>query len=169
MSTPYIGEIRMAGFNFAPVDWALCDGSLLAISENEALFDLIGTTYGGDGQNTFALPDLRGRMPFHQGSNSGNSAVIGETSGVEIVTLTLGQVPQHVHTLNAQSAAGNQPSPANAFWAKSSLEQFSTGGVTSSMAPLLASAGGDQPHDNMPPYLVVNYIIALFGVFPSQG
>jgi microcystin-dependent protein len=169
MSEPYVGEIRMVGFNFAPVDWAFCDGSLLAISENDTLFNLIGTTYGGDGQNTFALPDLRGRIPFHQGSNAGNTLVIGEISGVETVTLISNQIPQHAHTLNAQTAAGNQASPANAFWAKSSLEQFSSGAVTSSMAPLLEPAGGDQPHDNMPPYLAVNYIISLFGIFPSQG
>lgn len=170
MGQPYIGEIRMVGFNFAPVGWALCDGSLLQISQNDALFNLIGTTYGGDGQNTFGLPNLSGRIPIHQGTDSfGNPYVIGQSAGSEEVTLTLNEIPAHSHTLQAQTAAGTQPGPANGVWATSSLEQFSTGSPTTSMAAALLQSGGDQPHNNMPAFLAVNFVISLFGVFPSQN
>lgn len=165
MAEPYLGEIRIVGFNFAPVGWAFCNGQLLAISENSALFELIGTTYGGDGQATFALPNLQGRMPVHQASGF----ELGEIAGTETVTLNLNEIPAHTHALSAQTAAGSGPSPTGAVWASSALEQFSTGTPTTSMAPLLGNAGGDLPHDNLPPYLVVNYVIALEGIFPSQG
>jgi microcystin-dependent protein len=170
MSAPYVGEIRMVGFNFAPQGWALCNGSLLSISENEVLFNLLGTTYGGDGVNTFSLPDLRGRIPFHQGSLSGNVLTMGERAGAETVTLVPSQLPSHSHTLSASSQSGTQASPANGFWAKSSLEEFSTESPTQSMAAAcILPVGGSQPHDNMPPFLVVNFIISLYGSFPSQG
>jgi len=171
MATPYIGEIRMVGFNFAPAGWQLCQGQLLSISNFEALFNLIGTTYGGDGQNTFALPDLRSRIPIHQGTLAGGPTyVIGEQSGTETVTITTNQMPQHNHLLNAQSANGNQPSPLGGVWAGSPLDQYSSGAPTTTMsASLVALSGGSQPHDNMPPYLCVNFAIALFGIYPSRS
>jgi microcystin-dependent protein len=173
MSEPYVGEIRMVGFNFAPQNWALCNGQTLSISQNEVLFNLIGTTYGGDGINTFNLPNLQGRIPFHQGSNgSSGSLVIGQISGSENVTLTTNQLPAHTHPLVAAQGvnSGTQPSPSGGLWAGSTLEQFSTETPADSMDPsaILASGGG-QPHDNVPPFLVVNFIISLFGVFPSQN
>jgi microcystin-dependent protein len=164
VSNPYVGEIRMVGFNFAPVGWAFCDGSLMAISVNETLFNLIGTTYGGDGQSTFALPDLRGRIPIHQG----NSFVLSQQAGTETVTLTGSDIPSHSHSLTASSAPGTQPSPANGVWAASALNQFSTDAPATTMAASLGNAGGDQPHDNMPTFQVINYVISLFGIFPSQ-
>lgn len=166
MSSPYVGEIRMTGFNFAPVNWALCNGQTLAISENETLYNLIGTTYGGDGQSTFNLPDLQCRIPFHQGS----SFIVGQPSGTETVTLTTSQLPIHTHSLAASSAAGTQTSPAGGLWAQSTLDQFSTEANSHTMAPsTVVATGGSQPHDNMPPFLVINFIISLFGVYPSQG
>lgn len=166
MSDPYIGEIRMVGFNFAPVGWALCNGQILPISQNDALFSLIGTTYGGDGVNTFALPDLQCRIPFHQG----DGLVLGQPSGTEVVTLTTNQIPAHTHSLNASSQAGTQPSPAGGFWAQSTLGQFSSEAPLHTMDPsTIAPAGGSQPHDNVPPFLVINFIISLFGIFPSQN
>ncbi|MGB6687507.1 MAG: tail fiber protein [Terracidiphilus sp.] len=170
MSTPYIGEIRMVGFNFAPVDWALCNGQLLSISQNTALFQLIGTTYGGDGQTTFGLPNLQSRIPFHQGSNGTITLVMGQVSGTETVTLTTTQIPAHTHSLGANSGNGTQPSPAGGVWAASSLNEFSTEAAAHTMAPSTVTAtGGSQPHDNIPPYQVVNFVIALFGIFPSQS
>jgi microcystin-dependent protein len=170
MSTPYIGEIRMAGFNFAPVDWALCNGQLLAISQYTALFQLLGTTYGGDGQTTFGLPNLQSRIPFHMGSNAGNNLILGQLAGTETVTLTTNEIPAHTHSLGANSGSGTQASPAGGVWAASSLDEFSTEAVAHTMAPsTVAATGGNQPHDNIPPFLVVNFIIALFGVFPSQN
>jgi microcystin-dependent protein len=164
MSSPYVGEIRMFGGNFAPAGWAFCDGSILPISENETLFNLIGTTYGGDGQETFALPDLRGRVPIHQGSGH----VIGEAAGVETVTLTTQQIPQHTHPPQAQSGQGSLSSPSGAVWARSSLNEFAPGPAAVAMASgIVGAAGGSQPHENMAPFLAVNFIISLFGVFPS--
>jgi microcystin-dependent protein len=170
MSTPYIGEIRMGGWNFAPYGWALCNGQLLSISQNTALFELIGTTYGGDGQTTFALPNLQSRIPVHQGNSVNGPYVIGELAGTETVTLTTNQIPAHSHALNAQSGAGTQPSPAGGVWASSSLDQYSTGTPTAQMtASSLQNSGGSQPHDNLPPYLCVTFVIALQGIFPTQG
>jgi microcystin-dependent protein len=170
VSTPYIGEIRMAGFNFAPVDWALCNGQLLPISDYDALFNLIGTTYGGDGQTTFALPNLQSRIPFHAGSKAGNDLILGQLSGTETVTLTTSQLPAHTHILAASSASGTRPSPAGGVWAASTLGEFSMGASAHTMDPsTVVAMGGGQPHDNMPPFLVINFIIALFGIFPSQG
>jgi len=170
MSDPYIGEIRMVGFNFAPVNWALCNGQILAIAQYDALFNLIGTTYGGDGQTTFALPNLQSRIPFHQGTSSQATMVLGQLSGSETVTLTTGQIPAHSHLLNASSGAGTQASPANGVWAQSSLEEFSTEALAHTMDPsTIAPTGGSQPHDNMPPFLVINFIISLYGIYPSQN
>jgi microcystin-dependent protein len=166
MSEPYVGEIRMVGFNFAPNGWALCNGQLLAISENTTLFTLIGTTYGGDGQNTFGLPNLQGRIPFHQG----NSFVMGQIAGTETATLVTNQLPAHTHALAASSAAGTQPAPTGGYWAQSTLAEYSTEAAAHTMAPTaVGSTGGSQPHDNMPPFLVINFVISLFGIFPSQN
>jgi microcystin-dependent protein len=166
MASPYVGEIRVVGFSFAPVDWALCDGQLLSIAQYEALFSLLGTTYGGDGVNTFALPNLQSRIPIHQG----NGYVIGQLAGTETVTLTTNQIPVHTHALNAQSGAGSQSSPSGGVWANSALDQYSAATPTTQMsASSLQNSGGSQPHDNMPPFLCVNFVIALFGIFPTRG
>src|SRR5580658_7543294 len=166
MGSPYIGEIRVVGFNFAPVNWAFCNGQLLSISQYETLFNLIGTTYGGDGQTTFALPNLQSRIPFHMG----NPLVLGQIAGSETVTLTTAQIPAHSHALAASSSAGTLASPAGGVWAASALEQFSTEASAHTMAPgAIVATGGGQPHDNMPPFLVVNFIISLSGIYPSQS
>ena len=166
MSQPFVGEIRMAGFNFPPAGWARCDGSLLPIAENDTLFNLIGTTYGGDGQTTFALPDLRGRMPVH----AGNGLTLGQVGGVEQVTLTANQIPSHSHAAQAQNSVGNSASPANSVWANSTLNQFTAGPAASAMnAADVGASGGNQPHDNMMPFTAINFIIALFGIYPTQN
>jgi len=173
MSEPYVGEIRLFAGTFAPVNWMFCDGSTLQISENSVLFDLIGTTYGGDGQTTFQLPDLRGRVPVHQGTGStGTTYVMGGLGGVENVTLTLGQTPSHTHGLAAQSGAGAAVSnnPAQHVLAAGSAEAFSAATPDSQLAATaIEAAGGNQPHPNLMPYQCLNYIISLYGVFPSQG
>jgi microcystin-dependent protein len=164
MPQPYVGEIRMFAGNFAPIGWMLCEGQLLPISENETLFQLIGTTYGGDGQSTFALPDLRGRLPIHQG----NGFVLAETGGVEDVTLTVSQVPAHGHALLASVSVATQSSPENAVLAQSAaLDLFVEDTATTPLAAnAITSVGGSQPHANLQPYLCVNFIISLFGLFP---
>lgn len=160
----------MFGGNFAPLGWAFCNGQLMAISENDTLFNLIGTTYGGDGQQTFALPDLQCRLPIHQGPGF----VIGQKAGVETVTLTTNQIPGHTHAVQANSGAGSSGSPAGNFWAASGTQIYNTGDVNgqpdvSMNAVAIGSSGGSQPHDNMMPFLCVSFIISLFGVFPSQN
>jgi microcystin-dependent protein len=173
MGSPYIGEIRMFAGNFAPVGWAFCDGQLMAISENDVLFQLIGTTYGGDGQQTFALPDLRSRVPIHTGQGPGisNNYIIGQMAGTESVTLTTPQIPIHSHPPVASSAAASATSPANAIWAASdNYYQFAAGTASTPMNnSVVVPTGGNQPHDNMLPFLAVNFIISLFGIFPSQN
>jgi microcystin-dependent protein len=172
MGTPYIGEIRMFGGNFAPAGWAFCDGQELAISENDALFSLIGTTYGGDGQSTFALPDLRGRAPVHQGTGPGLSAyTLGEQAGVESVTLTTQQIPAHTHGWQASTAAGTSNSPVNnVVGSPPVVKPYRVGAPSDPMSPkVIQPAGGQQPHDNIQPYLTVSFIISLFGVYPTQG
>ncbi len=170
MAQPYIGEIRQFAGNFAPSGWMLCQGQLLPISEYETLFVLIGTTYGGDGQSTFGLPDLQGRVPIHMGNNGGNSYVLGQSSGTESVTLTAQQMPAHSHIPSASSVAGTLDNPANNFWAASSTGKPYTPapGNLNMNAAAVTPAGGSQPHDNMIPYLAINYIISLFGIFPTQ-
>jgi microcystin-dependent protein len=166
MSNPYIGEIRMVGFNFAPVGWVLCNGQLLPISQNDALYNLIGTTYGGDGQSTFGLPNLQSRIPFHMG----NSLILGQLSGTETVTLITNEIPAHFHTLAANSGNGTKASAAGEVWAASTLGEFSTEANSHTMDPsAIAATGGGQPHDNVPPFLVINFIISLYGIYPSQG
>jgi microcystin-dependent protein len=165
MSDPFIGEIRMFAGTREPIDWAFCQGQLLPISQYDALYALLGTTYGGDGINTFALPDLRGRIPVHQGSGY----VLGQAGGAETVTLTTNQLPSHTHVPLAAGAATSN-SPAGAFWADSPLTQYSTDTPNTTMnAAAVQAGGGSQPHENMSPYLAINFIIALVGIFPSQN
>ncbi len=171
---PYIGEIRMFGGNFAPAGWMLCQGQTLAISENDTLFNLIGTTYGGDGQSTFQLPDLAGRLPVHMGTLPGGGAyVIGQSAGVETVTLTQQQIPQHNHPVLGSGNAGTVAMPAGnslGFQPNSTIIWY---GTDAPLVPFNSQAitpdGGNQPHENMQPYLCVNFIISLFGVYPSPN
>lgn len=174
MANPFVGEIRMFGGNFAPAGWAFCQGQLMSIAENDVLFTLIGTTYGGDGQSTFGIPDLQGRLPMHQGQGPGlSNRQIGEKAGTESVTLNTNQIPAHGHTPAAFNGAGDQVTPVNNFWSSTSTgDQTYDLAVTPSgtMNPnLIGLTGGSQPHDNMPPFLCVSFIISLFGVFPSQN
>ena len=164
MAQPYVGELRMFAGNFAPAGWMFCDGVLLPISENETLFNLIGTTYGGDGQSTFGLPDLRGRLPVHQG----NGFVLAETGGAEEVTLTVNQIPAHGHAWLASEGAASAATPAGNVPAEASKRFYAAPGTLAPMAPAaISSVGGSQPHSNFQPYLCVNFIISLFGIFPS--
>jgi microcystin-dependent protein len=166
MSNPFVGEIRYVGFNFAPQGWAFCNGQLLAISQNAALFQLLGTTYGGDGQNTFALPDLQGRVAIHQGFGF----VQGEISGTEEVTLLTNEIPSHSHTIGAVAANGNAPTPGGNVFAASSAGQYvPVASATGAMGNMVSPIGGNQPHTNLQPYLTLNPIISLFGIFPSPN
>jgi microcystin-dependent protein len=154
--------------NFAPAGWMFCEGQLLPISENETLFNLIGTTYGGDGQSTFALPDLRGRVPIHQGTGGGMTYLLAETGGVEDVTLTTNQIPNHTHPMAVQQS-GTRATPKGTIPASSPLRQFtsSAGSLTTMNPNMVGTVGGSQPHTNFMPYLCVDFIISLFGIFPS--
>ena len=164
MAQPYVGEIRMFGGNFAPAGWMFCEGQLLPISENETLFQLIGTTYGGDGQSTFALPDLRGRLPIH----FGNGFTLAETGGAEEITLTVSQMPAHSHPLLATDAAASTTDPTNHLTAKPDKNLYRPGPAAVPMAAqAVGSTGGSQPHNNFQPYLCVDFIISLFGIFPT--
>ena len=165
MAQPYVGEIRMFAGNFAPAGWMFCEGQLLPISENETLFQLIGTTYGGDGESTFALPDLRGRIPVHQG----NGFILAETGGAEEITLTVNQIPAHSHPWLASSGAGTSQDPGNlVLGATQAASYFNLADNLATMSPLsVGPVGGSQPHTNFQPYLCVNFIISLFGLFPS--
>jgi microcystin-dependent protein len=170
MSQPFVGEIRFVGFNFAPAGWMMCQGQLLAISEYETLFQLLGTTYGGDGQTSFALPDLRGRAAVHQGFNSGGGFTMGQTGGAEEVTLLDSEIPSHTHSIGAVIADGNTPAPGRAVFAASSAGQYAPlASATGSMGNMVSAVGGSQPHANLQPFLVVNPIISLYGVFPSHS
>ena len=172
MAQPYVGEIRIFAGNFAPAGWMFCEGQLLPISENDALFNLIGTTYGGDGQSTFALPEMRGRLPIHQG----NGFTLAETGGVESITLTVSQISAHGHTpLGAVPLAAppainaTNPTPSANLPALGSAKVYATTAPSALLnAVSVAGAGGSQPHNNLMPYLCVSYIISLFGIFPSQ-
>lgn len=168
MAQPYVGEIRLFAGNFAPAGWMFCEGQLLPISEYDTLFNLIGTTFGGDGQSTFALPDLRGRIPVHQGS----SFTLGESGGVETVTLTVSQIPSHSHPLlasgNPASATAVGSGVLPAITPAATITAYGTDIPTTTMSPqAVSSVGGSQPHTNFQPYLCVNYIISMFGIFPS--
>jgi microcystin-dependent protein len=166
MSQPYVGEIRMFAGNFAPNGWMFCEGQLMPISENETLFQLIGTTYGGDGESTFALPDLRGRIPIHQGNNFS----MAQTGGVEEVTLTVNQIPAHSHPLLASTSSGTSSNAqTNTICSSPSILLYLEGQApdTNLSASVVSPVGGSQPHTNLQPYLCINYIISLYGIFPS--
>ena len=168
MAQPYVGEIRMFAGNFAPAGWMSCSGQLLPISENETLFQLIGTTYGGDGQSTFALPDLQSRVPIHQG----NGFVLAETGGVEDVTLTVQQIPAHTHPLLGSTSNASATDPSGNVGARVTVAAVFPYGTDAPLQPLspsaVSSVGGSQPHSNIQPYGCLMYIISLFGIFPSQ-
>jgi microcystin-dependent protein len=167
MAQPYVGEIRMFAGNFAPAGWMFCEGQLLPISENETLFQLIGTTYGGDGESTFALPDLRGRIPIHQG----NGFILAETGGAEEITLTVQQISAHSHALLGTVNQGVQNQPNNALLAQMPTQNAFPYGTDIPLTQLNANSvtpvGGSQPHTNFQPYLCIDFIISLFGIFPS--
>lgn len=171
MSESYVGEIRLFAGNFAPFGWALCDGRLIAIDTNTALFQLLGTTYGGDGVQTFALPDLRGRVPIHMGQLAGGGSYVqGQRAGTETVSLTSSTIPAHNHSLFASETAAGQPGPTNAFLAQTTTPAyFGAPAVAPMSGSAIAASGGGQPHDNMMPFLCVSFIISLFGIFPSQN
>jgi microcystin-dependent protein len=165
MTEPFLSEVKIVSFNFAPRGWALCNGQLLPINQNQALFSLLGTTYGGNGQTTFALPDLRGRIPIH----IGNGHVQGERSGEENHTLNISEVASHAHPVSASNADPNQGLPTGNMWANGA-GAYSSSSPDSSMNPAsISSAGGSQPHTNVQPFLVLNFIIALQGIFPSRN
>jgi microcystin-dependent protein len=165
VAQPYVGEIRMFAGNFAPAGWMFCEGQLLPISENETLFQLIGTTYGGDGESTFALPDLRGRIPIHQG----NGFILAETGGAEEITLTVQQIAAHSHPLIATTTVANDQTPSQNVLAQTgTFDGYqSTPGAQAMASQSISPVGGSQPHTNFQPYLCVNFIISLFGIFPS--
>ncbi|MBL0313909.1 MAG: phage tail protein [Holophagaceae bacterium] len=175
MSTPFIGEIKMIGWNYAPRGWAFCNGQILPIAQNQALFSLLGTTYGGNGQSTFALPNLQGRMPI----GFGNGHILGEVGGETAHSLITSEMPAHVHNVTLKGAATpDTASPANAIFAPVKLgaatyNAFANGSAADTSTPLkgapTSAAGGNQAHENMPPFTVLNYVIALQGIFPSRN
>ncbi|MGA8213805.1 MAG: tail fiber protein [Candidatus Sulfotelmatobacter sp.] len=170
MAEPFIGQISMVGFNFAPKGYALCNGQLLSISQNTALFSILGTFYGGNGTSTFALPDLRSRAPIHTGQGAGLSPyVIGQNGGTENVTLLSTQMPQHSHTPSANSTTVNQASPAAGFWGNSQQSNYSASASVALATGAVGQAGSSQPHSNIQPYLTINFVIALVGIFPSRN
>jgi microcystin-dependent protein len=172
MSQPYVGEIRMFGGNFGPAGWMLCQGQTLAISEYETLFQLIGTTYGGDGQSTFNIPNLCGRVPVHQGTSPfGTTFTMAESAGTETVTLSALQIPIHTHTMLASNDVATSNAPANQVFAASTGATVFPYGSLNPINPIsnqeITMVGGSQPHENMQPYLCIQFIISLFGIFPS--
>ena len=164
MAEPFLSEIRLFSFGFAPKGWALCTGQLLPINQNQALFSLLGTTYGGDGRVNFALPDLRGRVPVHMG----NGHTLGERAGEQAHTVTISEVPTHIHTARASSSNGSTPFATNNVLAAAGNAYGGPSGLTSLQASSITNVGGSQPHENMQPYLTLNFCIALQGIFPSQ-
>ena len=172
MSQPYVGEVRLVGFTFAPVGWALCNGQLLPISQYETLYNLIGTTYGGDGVNTFALPDLRGRVPVHQGTLAGEALVLGTVAGSEQVTITQSTYPAHSHSITEStvkpSSTTANPQGGSVIGGLNLYTNAAPG--TAMQSQMIGTAtGGSQPHENRQPFLALNWIISLFGIFPSQS
>ena len=172
MADPFVAEIRIFPFNFAPKGWAFCDGQILPISQNTALFSLLGTVYGGDGQETFALPNLQSRIPLHMGNGpDGVTYQLGEAAGVESVTLTTQQIPVHTHSLIGTSNGALKTGPGGNLFGTSAQVEYGTSGVsadTAFNATAISPVGGSQPHENLMPYICINYIISLFGLFPSQ-
>ena len=170
MSEPFLAEVRIVGFNFAPRGWAFCDGQILPISQNQSLYSLLGTTYGGDGRTSFALPDLRGRSPIHVGSSNGSVHLLGQKGGEETHTLNAAEMPQHRHVLKASSTSGNNPIPQNNILASSPNPVYhEANNLVAMSSATLASVGGGQAHNNMQPTLVLNFCIALRGLFPSRN
>jgi microcystin-dependent protein len=166
MSEPFLAEIKIVSFNFPPKGWALCNGQLLPINQNQALFALHGTTYGGNGQTNFALPNLRGRVPIHMG----NGHTLGEAAGSTSVTVNIQQLPTHIHGLQASNATADSDDGANRYLAQAGMNIYGPAAGLVAMAPSsITAVGGSQPHNNMSPYLVLNFIIALQGIFPSQN
>ena len=167
MAQPYVGEIRIFAGNFAPVDWQFCHGQLLPIGQNETLFQLIGTTYGGDGENTYALPDLRGRLPIHQGGGF----ILAETGGAETITLTTQQIPAHTHPLVGTNDTATQTNPGgnvHARFSQANIDPYLEDVTNVNMAATaITPVGGSQPHENFQPYLCLNFIISMAGIFPS--
>lgn len=162
----YVGEIRMFAGNYAPQGWALCNGQLLSIAEYDVLFALLGTTYGGDGQTTFGLPDLQGRAPLHVST----TYPLGSKGGTETVTLTANQMPMHTHVPNATTSTAESTDPSNKVWAKGTYESYAAVAPDAAMSPAsISAAGGSQPHENMMPSLAISYIISLYGIFPSSN
>ncbi|MGE0886654.1 MAG: phage tail protein [Blastocatellales bacterium] len=165
MSEPYVGEIRMFAGNFAPRGWAFCDGQLLAVSQNDALFSLLGTTFGGDGRTTFGLPDLRGRIPVHPDSTHR----WGQKAGAEKVTLTVNQLPAHTHPLTGSSGSATAQTPSGWVYARGASDLYTSQNTPVKMSSqAIGSVGGSQSHDNLQPFLCIHYIIALFGIYPSR-
>jgi microcystin-dependent protein len=170
MATPFLGEIKMTSFNFAPKGWLMCNGQTLAISQYNALFALIGTFYGGNGVSTFALPNLQGAAPLHMGSpNYGGSYVMGETGGEINVTLNYNQMPSHNHTVSGVSTTAGLEAAAGNASATSAQNPYATSPNAAMNANSLTQVGGSQPHNNLPPYLVMNFVIAMQGIFPSRS
>jgi microcystin-dependent protein len=167
MAEPFLSEIRIMSFNFAPKGWAMCNGQLMPINQNQALFSLLGTTYGGDGRINFALPNLQGSVPIH----TGNGFTLGEKGGEQSHTLSTSEIPNHIHTANASSAQGNAAVPTNALLASPLNLSYSpqAGGTTTLIPATVANAGGSQPHQNMQPFLTLTFCIALQGIFPSPN
>ncbi len=171
MGQSYVGEMRIFAGNFAPVDWMFCEGQLVSITDYDALFSLIGTTYGGDGVKTFALPDMRGRISLHIGQSPGlPNYVMGQKGGVETVTLTVATMPSHTHPYNASTNAGTGPTPVGAVAASSNTVKIykAAAPATPMDANSLAATGGNQPHDNVQPYICINYIISMVGIYPTK-
>lgn len=164
MSSPYLGEIKAIAFSYPPKGWAFCNGQLLPVAQNQALFAILGTLYGGNGVDTFALPDLQGRMPVHQGP----ALPVGQRGGAATHTLTVGEIPAHTHRAVASSGAATAVSPVGGTWAAPSVAVYSPSVSTPMATSAVGSAGGGQPHENRAPYLVLNFVIALEGVFPSR-
>lgn len=173
MAQPFVGEIRMFAGNFPPVGWMFCDGAQMPIAENEVLFQLIGTTYGGDGEETFNLPNLQSRIPIHMGTNDGTTYQIGETGGVESVTLTLQQIPVHTHAMLVSTDAATSNNAGGAVLGTgntvSIFKPLAVPPVTPMAAQSISAVGGSQPHENMQPFLCINFIISLFGLYPSPN
>ncbi|TPW76864.1 phage tail protein [Schumannella sp. 10F1B-5-1] len=168
---PFLGEIRFGAYAFAPKNWAFCNGQLLSIAQNQALFSLLGTQYGGNGIQNFALPDLRGRIPNHQGTSlTGSHYGVGQTAGTESVTLLASQLPAHTHAALASTANGTATSPQNALWAAPPKIAYASDGTAAVMhGASIDNTGGNQPHENRPPTLTLNAIISLTGIFPSRS